>query len=120
MPKDSTTWEITRLPVVGQVKAEHDQGGRHGHRATDVERDLAPMKPCITTWPEVPTLDEDSPEASSATAKASAAPPPTSCSRPWCAACSESRAARRRGVPEHPGGDEQHGQVDQPGRAEAR
>ena len=42
-----------------------------------------PMKPAITTWPAyVPTLDDDAPEASSATAKASAAPPPTR--RPIC------------------------------------
>ena len=37
------------------------------------------MKPAITTWPAyVPTLDDETPEASSATANASAAPPPTS------------------------------------------
>src|SRR5437588_490381 len=36
------------------------------------------MKPAITTWPAyVPTLDEDTPDASSATANASAAVPPT-------------------------------------------
>ena len=44
------------------------------------------MKPCITTWPAyVPTLELESPEASSATAKASAAPPPISRSSPACA-----------------------------------
>ena len=42
----------------------------------------------------MPTLDEDSPEASSATAKASAAPPPTSWPSPACAASIESRAGR--------------------------
>src|ERR1700722_1607566 len=48
------------------------------------------MNPCMTTWPAyVPTLDEDSPDASSATAKASAAPPPTRRPRSACAAWSE-------------------------------
>ena len=49
------------------------------------------MKPCITTWPaNVPTLELDSPEASSATAKASAAPPPSSVLSPAWAPSIES------------------------------
>ena len=44
------------------------------------------MKPAITTWPAyVPTLEDERPEASSATANASAAPPPTSVPNSWCA-----------------------------------
>ena len=44
------------------------------------------MKPCITTCPaNVPTLELESPDASSATANASAAPPPISVSMPACA-----------------------------------
>ena len=36
------------------------------------------MKPCITTWPAiVPTLEEERPEASSATPNMTAAPEPT-------------------------------------------
>ena len=53
------------------------------------------MKPCITTWPaNVPTLELDRPEASSATAKASAAPPPSSVSSPACAPSIESISVR--------------------------
>ena len=45
----------------------------------------------MTTWPAyVPTLEDDSPEASSATANASAAPPPTSVARPSWAPSIES------------------------------
>ena len=44
------------------------------------------MNPAITIWPaNVPTLDDEVPDASSATANASAAPPPTICERPACA-----------------------------------
>ena len=53
------------------------------------------MKPCITTWPaNVPTLELDRPEASSATAKASAAPPPSSALKPACAPSIESTPVR--------------------------
>src|SRR5690625_3672534 len=45
-----------------------------------------PMNPCITTWPAyVPTLELDNPDASRATANASAAAAPSRFSKPACA-----------------------------------
>ena len=75
------------------------------------------MKPCITTWPAyVPTLELDRPEASSATANASAAPPPISASMPGVRAL-DRVDARAPGVVEQLGRDDEHRQVDDPGDA---
>ena len=73
------------------------------------------MKPCITTWPAyVPTLELDSPDASSATANASAAPPPSSRSKPACAPSIVSIPVLPALV-EQRRGDDEHRQVDHAG-----
>src|SRR3954451_16057759 len=90
MPKLSTTCESTSVSVVLTPLASTISAGVMviARRRKSGMRKL--MKPCITTWPaNVPTLELDSPEASSATAKASAAPPPSSVSNPACAPSSE-------------------------------
>ena len=83
MPNDSTTWEMTRVELGSSPSASTTSAGAIviARRRNRLMRKL--MKPCMTTWPaNVPTLELDSPEASSATAKASAAPPPISASIP--------------------------------------
>ena len=75
------------------------------------------MKPCITTWPaNVPTLELERPEASSATANASAAPPPSSVGEAGVRALDRVHAGEAGRV-EQRGGDEQHRQVDHAGEA---
>jgi hypothetical protein len=84
-------------------EGEHDLGGDECAGGVEHERKDDPrrvivtarrtnsgmrrlMNPRITTWPaEVPTKELDRPEASNATAKASAAPRPISRLRPACA-----------------------------------
>src|SRR3954470_3535197 len=83
MPNDSTTCESTSVSVVLTPLASTISAGSMviARRRKSGMRKL--MKPCITTWPaNVPTLELDSPEASSATVKASAAPPPITASMP--------------------------------------
>src|SRR5919199_1542707 len=107
MPKDSTTWEMTSVEDGSSPRASTTSAGAMviARRRNSLIR--RSMKPCMTTWPaNVPTLELDSPEASSATAKASAAPPPSSCSMPAWAPWIESTPERPA-----PGGV---------GRAEAR
>ncbi len=78
MPKDSTTWLITSAregltPSPSTISAGAIVIARR--RTSGIVRS---MKPCITTWPAyVPTLELARPDASSASANASAAPPPT-------------------------------------------
>ena len=61
--------DLTEHERAGRVDADRDddQRGGHGDDPPDEERNPAPMKPCMTTWPaSVPTLDEERPEASRA------------------------------------------------------
>ena len=86
IPNDSTTWLSTSAPVGLTPTARITSAGTivTARRTKTGIRTL--MKPAITTWPaNVPTLDDEAPDASSATANASAAPPPTSWPSPACA-----------------------------------
>ena len=75
------------------------------------------MKPCITTWPAyVPTLELDRPEASSATANASAAPPPSSVLEAGVRALDRVDVGAAA-VVEQLRRDDEHRQVDDPGEA---
>src|ERR1022692_483982 len=87
MPKESTTCEITRLPVGGSPSSSTTSAGSMVSPRRTNNGIRRRMNPCMTTWPAyVPTLEEDSPEASRATANISAAPPPTTRPSPACAA----------------------------------
>jgi hypothetical protein len=79
IPKASTTWEATIVLVASSTSARTIHAGVivTARRTNSGMRRL--MNPRITTWPaEVPTMELDRPEASNATAKSSAAPPPIS------------------------------------------
>lgn len=78
IPNESTTWLSTSAPVVLTPSARMISAGSIVTVRRTTMLILTAMNPAITTWPaNVPTLEDDAPEASSATAKASAAPPPT-------------------------------------------
>src|SRR4051794_11382535 len=95
IPNESTTCEITSVcvgstPIASTMSAGVIVAARRRNSGI-----LRAMKPCMTTWPaNVPTLELDRPEASRATANASAAPPPSSCSKPVCAPTSVSTPVR--------------------------
>ena len=112
MPNESTTWETTSASVASTPSASTTSAGAiviAGAANSGMRRS---MKPCITTWPAyVPTLELESPEASSATAKASAAPPPISRSKPACAPSMVSMPVLPALV-EQRGRDDEHRQVD--------
>ena len=73
------------------------------------------MKPCITTWPDsVPTVELDSPDAVSASAKSTLDAPPRSGSSVRCAPSSESTFSEPAAV-EDGRGDDEHRHVDEPG-----
>ena len=75
------------------------------------------MKPCMTTWPaSVPTDERAKPEASSASAKARAAPGPTSASKPGVRVLDRVELGQAELV-EQRRGDDQHRHVDQAGEA---
>ena len=84
MPNDSTTWlRISASVGLTPIASTTSAGTIVTARRSSTEM-LRLMKPLITTCPAyVPTLDEDAPEANSATAKASAARPPTWLPKPW-------------------------------------
>ncbi len=71
IPNDRTTCERTRLSVAGSRRRRDDKRGQHGDAAWRRKSGrLRLRKPLMTTWPAyVPTLEDETPEASSATAK---------------------------------------------------
>ena len=86
IPNESTTWLKTSALVVLTPTARMTSAGSivSARRANSEIRRFT--KPAITTWPAyVPTLDDEMPEASSATANVSAAVPPTRWEKPACA-----------------------------------
>src|SRR6266702_8147380 len=77
MPNDSTTCDNTSVSVAGSCSASTVSAGSIVTPRRTNTGTLRWMNPCITTCPAyVPTLEDDSPDASSATANANAAPPP--------------------------------------------
>ena len=79
---------------------------------------LRPMNPCMTTWPAyVPTLEEAKPEASSASGEGQRGVAVQGEPEPGVDAL-QGVGPRDAGAEEQPGGDQQHGQVDQPGEAQ--
>src|SRR5690348_15143041 len=74
IPNESTTWLSTSASVGLRPAASTIRAGSIVIARRSSSGILRLMKPAITTWPAaVPTLDEDTPEASKAIANASAA-----------------------------------------------
>jgi hypothetical protein len=91
MPKDSTTWLSTSAFVGSVPTASTTSAGAIVTRRRSAIGIVRAMKPCMTTWPaSVPTLDDARPDASSASANASAAPGPTRSPKPACASSIDS------------------------------
>src|SRR5439155_16059050 len=83
IPNERTTWLRTSALVGLTPIASTTSAGSIVMTRRTISGMRRLTKPAMTIWPAyVPTLEDEDPEASSATANASAAPPPTRCEKP--------------------------------------
>src|SRR5215212_12191865 len=82
MPNESTTWLSTSARLGSTPIARMISAGKSVIARLRKSGICRRMNPCMTTWPDiVPIEDEEKPEASRATPKRAAAPPPSSVSK---------------------------------------
>src|SRR5262245_20996872 len=82
MPKERTTWLMTRARLGSTPMARMTSGGARVSARRRKSGIGGWMKPCITTWPDIVPIDDDEkPEARSAIPKRTAAPVPSSDSK---------------------------------------
>src|SRR5215213_390730 len=82
MPNESTTWLSTSARLGSTPIARMISAGKSVIARLRKSGICRRMNPCMTTWPDiVPIEDEEKPDASRATPKRAAAPPPSSVSK---------------------------------------